>query len=58
MREGVATGGGGRGRMLGYQVEWAAPGKVKLGILYNGLIRVPVEVNGVPKLRLKNLEED
>lgn len=45
MREGIATGGGVRGREWGCQVEDAAPGKVKPGMLYNGLKGEPMGFN-------------
>ena len=56
MREGTATGGGGRGRALGCQVEGACARKVNPGMLYNGLHRMLMFSDEVLEFMLKNLE--
>ena len=58
MREGAAAGGGGRGRVLGCQVEGACAGKVNPGMLYNDLHRTPMISDKVLKLSFKHLQKD
>ena len=57
MREGAATGGGGRGRALGCQVEGGCAGKVNPGMVYNGLHGTPVISDEMLKLTLKDLQK-
>ena len=56
MREGAATGGRGRGRVLGCQMEGAYAGKVNPGMLYNGLHQMLIFGDEMLKLSFKNLK--
>ena len=56
MREGAAAGGGGRGSVLGCQVEGACAGKVNPGMLYNGLHGTPMISNEMFEFSLKDLQ--
>ena len=57
MREGAATGGGGRGRALGCQMEEACAGKVNPGMVYNGLHWTPMISDEMLKFALKHLQQ-